>query len=264
MPLLTGLQDTYDALGVRGLFAVACRKLFGWPREICIRSSPAPFPVYLRLRTSDVSIFRTVLRDSEYDLGLDISPRVIVDVGANIGMASIFFAIKYPKARIIAIEPEESNFNLLVKNTRPYRNITAIRAALWNSDGEVSIGLPAPDSYEKWGFQTGIPGEGKARAVTMQTLLDELGVETIDLLKIDIEGAEKEVFEACNWMERVGVLVIELHDRLKPGCRKALESAAGNWRKMERGEMTILFSPILHVTSNSAGCFTLPKSASPR
>jgi FkbM family methyltransferase len=245
MPIFTGLRDTLDTLGVRGLFAVGSRKVFGWPKQLKVKVPTAPFPVHLRLRTSDVSVFRTALRDSEYDLGLSINPNVIIDAGANIGMASIFYAVKYPNARIIAIEPEESNFALLVKNTCSYRNITAIRAALWNCDGEISIGLPAPDSYEKWGFQTGIPGNGKARAVTMQTLLDEIGVETVDLLKMDIEGAEKEVFQSCNWMHRVKVLVIELHDRFKPGCRDAVESAAANWRKTERGEMTVLFSPTL-------------------
>jgi FkbM family methyltransferase len=59
-------------------------------------------------------------------------------------MASIYFTHKYPEARIIAIEAEASNFDVLVKNVEPYPRISAIHAALWNRDGEISINEPDP------------------------------------------------------------------------------------------------------------------------
>jgi len=64
-------------------------------------------------------------------------PDVIVDAGANIGLASICFANKYANATIIAVEPEQSNFELLEENVAPYPNIVPVQAALWYEDSEV-------------------------------------------------------------------------------------------------------------------------------
>jgi hypothetical protein len=66
----------------------------------------------------------------------------------------------------------------------------------------------------------------------------EMNIGSIDLLKVDIEGAEKEVFEDCDWMQHVGCLVIELHDRSKPGCSAAVNSVTREFTSLQRGEMT--------------------------
>ena len=75
---------------------------------------------------------------------------------------------------------------------------------------------------EKWAFavQKDVSGVGTIRGITMNELFDEFGIDRIDLLKLDIEGAEKEVFGSgpTAWLDRVGVIAIELHDCFKPGC----------------------------------------------
>src|SRR6478735_7707633 len=74
-------------------------------------------PIYLRNGSSDVHVFSQVIYDREYELKYRVKPTVIVDCGANIGLATIFFKNKFPDATIIAVEPESSNFKVLQKNT---------------------------------------------------------------------------------------------------------------------------------------------------
>lgn len=94
-------------------------------------------------------------------------------------MASIRFALNYPKAKIIAVEPEASNFAALVRNTRPYKTITAIRAALWCQDGEVGLG--ASNAHPKGAIQIVDNGEQRVPAITMDTLMRETSISSIDL-----------------------------------------------------------------------------------
>ena len=156
-------------------------------------------------------------------------------------MASIYFTHRYPEAKIIAIEPEASNFAVLVKNVQPYPTIIPIHAALWNRDGEISVSEPDPSTgfSGKWGFVTHEGPGVKVRAISMPTLMGEMGIRSVDLLKVDIEGAEKEVFEACTWIQDIRALMIELHDRFRPGCSEAVNSVMQGFSKLQRGEITL-------------------------
>jgi len=191
-----------------------------------------------------------VCGEKQYDPGVpDFSPRMIVDAGAHIGMASISFACRYPRATIIAVEPEPSNFAVLLRNVAPYKKIVPVKAALWKEDGEVCLG--ASDVHPKGAFQIVEHGQIQVRAVTVRTLMRELRIPSIDLLKLDIEGAEKEVFESCDWIESVRTIALELHDRVKPGCRAAVQAAARSFRFEDRGDVTFCFSEMQQFTDRS-------------
>ena len=164
-----------------------------------------------------------------------------MDAGANIGMASIYFAHRYPEAKIIAIEPEASNFAVLARNVQPYPTIKAVHAAVWNRDGEVNVGKPAPETGAsgKWSFVTSRQATGDTiRAMTISSLMREFDVPVIDLAKIDIEGSEQEIFEDTRWLAGLRCMMIELHDRFRPGCSKAVESAMQGFKRSQRGETT--------------------------
>jgi FkbM family methyltransferase len=243
MSILDGIAWYYDLCGVRGIGAAASFQLFDWPRELTVTARGTSHPVHLRMGTSDFCAYKDVLvcREKEYDPRMaDFSPSVIVDAGAHIGMASISFACSYPQARIIAVEPEPSNFAALLRNIAPYQNIVPVNAAIWKDDGEVCLG-PC-EVHPKGAFQIVERGQVLVRAMTMRTLMREMGIQVIDFLKVDIEGAEKETFEACDWIESVRTIAIELHDRVKPGCRAALQMAATDFRFEDRGEVTFCFS----------------------
>ena len=244
MSLWQGLKWYYETCGSRGVYAVGSFRLCGRPRELAIVPLQSNHRVYLRIDTSDFCAYRDVLifKSKSYDPRIsDFSPSTIVDAGAHIGMASILFALKYPRARIIAIEPESSNFAALVRNTAPYKTITPIQAALWRQDGEVTLG--PSNAHPKGAFQIVENGRERVRAIKMDTLMRETGIASIDLLKVDIEGAEIEVFESCPWIRNVRVIAIELHDRVRPGCSSVVKNAARGLRFDQRGEVTFLEQP---------------------
>ena len=234
MSVFDGLKMYYRNFGLRGIFAISAYRLTGMPEEIIARPPGIRYPVHIRVRTADVSIYSSILVGEEYAFELPFTPRVIVDAGANVGMASLYFAHRYPDAKIIAVEPEKSNFVMLAKNVQAYPKIIPVQAALWNWDGEISIS--EPEARSEWGFITREGPGTKVRAITIQTLMREMQISFIDLLKVDIEGAEKEVFEKCDWMQGVRCLMIELHDRFKPGCSEAVSSATLQFSKVQRGE----------------------------
>lgn len=251
MRLLRGLKWYYEVCGVKGILGVSSFRLCGLPRELSVVPAETPQPVHLRIGTSDFCSYADVLirKTKSYIPPLaDFNPQTIVDVGAHIGMSSILFALKYPKARIVAVEPEESNFRALVRNVGPYRNIVPIRAALWRQDGV--IGLTYSDAHPKGSYQVTANGPQVVRAVTITTLMLEAGIESIDLLKVDIEGAEIEVFGDCPWIEKVGVIAIELHDRVRPGCRLVMKTAAADFQCNEMEEVTFFGRRSLALASN--------------
>jgi FkbM family methyltransferase len=206
--------------------------------------------IKIRKNTSDWDAFREVFLKKAYDLGfLNLHPSTIIDGGANVGYASIFFAITYPQARIFAVEPEESNFEMLLRNTRFYRNIIPIRAALWHREEELQI-LDA--TAEKWAFQTVRPNKEKISekvdVLTVDRLIDLGKIDTIDIFKIDIEGAEKELFSANyeKWLEKTNVIIIEVHDWFREGCGDELNNATKSFKfsREERKGHVILFKTV--------------------
>lgn len=185
------------------------------------------FPVFLRRNTTDIQVFNQVFYRNEYDIDFKGEPAVIVDCGANIGMTSVYFANKFPSARIIAIEPEQANFQMLLKNTENYKNIHCLNCGLWNK----STNLEVIDRGEgSWAFivkEVEQETTNSIKAVSVDKIMQMFGIEKIDVLKIDIEGSEKEVFEegAEKWLPNVTTMVLELHDRVKKGCTTALINA---------------------------------------
>jgi FkbM family methyltransferase len=183
------------------------------------------FPIYVRNGTTDVLVYKSIVENAEYDFAVKKEPRIIIDAGANIGLASVFFANKYPNAKIIAIEPEEFNFEMLKKNTAPYFNIYTIKAALWNSICELDLF----GGYDDWGFRLGMDRKESrmerrhlTKTVTIEKIIEDFNIDKIDILKIDIEGSEREVFNNSSaWIDKVNSIIVELHEPIKKGCNKA-------------------------------------------
>jgi len=96
-------------------------------------------PIVIRPRSTDRFVFEQIFLDRDYELPFELSPSLILDAGANVGFASIFFGNRYPDATIIALEPDPANFNSLVANTRGYRHIVPMKIALWNKCERLSL-----------------------------------------------------------------------------------------------------------------------------
>ncbi len=198
----------------------------------------------LRAQTSDIPTFLQIFKDKDYDILMNINPKLIIDGGANVGYASVFFANKFPKAKIIAVEPEESNFQILKENTASYQNIELIKSGIWNKDTYLKV---KDIGLGRWGMtveEVNSKEPGSFKAVTIGQLLKCSGNKEIDILKLDIEGAEKEVFLDTyeEWLSKVNLLIIELHDRIKPGCSETFYSAIRKYHfnQTQKGENIIL------------------------
>ena len=136
--------------------------------------------------------------------------RVVVDCGANIGLTSLSIASRYPNARIFSIEPSLDNFKLLKRNTATVSRILPVHGALvGRARDHVRITTHAP----AWGNFIAKDGEGiEVPAFTVDQIMEHYGISYIDLLKVDIEGGEKEVFANGHFISRVGLVIVELHN----------------------------------------------------
>lgn len=204
-----------------------------------------PTPVVFRPIEEDMSIMKSIFLHEEYRLQIEnFRPRLILDCGGNIGCAAVYFANKYPAAQIYSIEPERDNFTLLRYNTAFYDNIHPIKSALWDKETFIRV---EDRGFGKWGFmtfETTAADPAAIKTATVGRLLADSGFDEIDLLKVDIEGAEKEIFSAPDvddWLSKVNVLTIELHDHMKRGCSYAFFKAISkyNWFFAFRGENLI-------------------------
>jgi FkbM family methyltransferase len=214
-------------------------------RIVIVRPRGREHALALRLGSSDIPTFRKVLVDCEYELPVSFEPKTILDAGANVGLSAVYFASRFPSARIVAIEPERANFELLLRNVAPYPNVTCLRKALVGVPRTVSIVDPGEGS---WAFQAAQVGDERAahidevEGVTVSEVMRTFGWTHIDLLKLDIEGSEKEVFEAGRpWIDSVDIIVAELHDALRRGCSLAFYSATASFRQeFHKGENVFL------------------------
>ena len=197
--------------------------------------------VYIRPGTSDLECLGKVFIHDEYRSPFEQYPKLIVDAGANIGMASLYFAHRYPQAQIVAIEPESSNFEMLRRNCTGVTNVILLQGALWPVCCPLEIENP---TTEAWTFAiTQRPsnyGGAAISAITIANILERTGAKKIDFLKLDIEGSELQLFSegAEQWIDLVETIAIELHDRYRPGCAQAFYSVLASRKFIQeiRGE----------------------------
>jgi FkbM family methyltransferase len=208
------------ALFVRGLSATLKTSL---PQRL-VRFRPTGFSsdVFVRLGTTDCKILEELLVAGTYadipKLPMPKSP-VIVDLGANTGLACAFFLTHFPTARIVAVEPDTANCETFNLNTK----VVGVKASISLTRGFIAATEGMADISRRNGacaFQKCAIGEGAGESipcVSMKRLLEDAGVQEIDLLKCDIEGAEAELFPSCSeWIGRVRYLVIECHGGYMP------------------------------------------------
>lgn len=244
--LWKNLRHYCRSFGWRGVEFALKNRTLKEPVEVAVFCPLATQTVTLRLGTSDLATYEKIFADREYLFAPRTPPKVILDAGANIGLASLFFAARFPAAKIIAIEPEASNFALLLKNTAAFPQIIPIQAALWGEDTSVNVVDPGLD---KWGFQARSAEDvcpdvvcHSVAGMTVDRIMREHNLDFIDILKMDIEGGEIEVFNGGGaWLDRVGLLIAELHERYRPGCDRSLEQVAARFaERWQVGESVYL------------------------
>ena len=181
--------------------------------------------IFLRKASTDSRVFKKIFIDLEYNFPLDHDVKTIIDVGANVGLSAVFFAVKYPNSTIIAVEPELSNFDLLKKNTAGFPNIKPVLGGISNNSGFYRI---KNDQGDHWNFMLENANEttSSGKFYTIDEVMKEYNIASIDFLKIDIEGGEDVLFKNnYSWLSKVGALSIELHDFIIPGSSNSFFKA---------------------------------------
>jgi len=218
-------------------------------------------PATLRRTLGDYSAFWQCLVMQQYDIagiphadGLQALYRallqtgrrpVIVDCGANIGMSCLWFAQAFPEATIVAVEPEAGNFDLLRINTaRLGARAIAVQAAVANAPGRLRLDNPAAGSTA---FRFSADKSGGVPGHTIDELVARVPDGTLFLVKIDIEGGQKFLFEKnTEWIERSALLIVELEDWLFPwegNSQTFISSMAGrNYDYVLHGENILCFN----------------------
>lgn len=199
--------------GLKVLFHSRIRRA---PGIFTVRVPQIKHPVYARKRTSDPNVLQQIFVDREY-APIDDEPGVrwVVDCGANVGYSSIYFLNRFPQCRVLAVEPEPGNVALLRKNLEPYGNrVDIVPAGVWSARTKLVI-VPREEAWATQVRAAQSDEKGDLEAVDMTTLLHRTGAERIDLLKMDIEGSEAEVFsgDVHAWLPRVRTICMEIHGK---------------------------------------------------
>jgi len=259
--ILVGLIECVGLFGAIRLVVAA----FTLPRgsRIRVRVRGLRQPVCVRARGSDTLVFVQVFALQEYNFD-EFAQRtlvddryqailksgrkpLIIDCGANVGFASLWFAARFPEAVIMAVEASPDNFALLRENVAAYPNIIPLNAAIWDVPARMRITNPGDAAWvlEVAPVDATAPltpsGEGGAEidAVTIPDLLQRNPDWAAFITKIDIEGAESALFRSnTGWMPAMAFIAIEVHDRLQP-----FKSVGRNfYREIGKHDVEMVFS----------------------
>jgi FkbM family methyltransferase len=219
------LRNTRQQIGELGPGAAIQFKLQRWrmrlarePGPYRLRSRNAAAPLWVRPDTSDVLVFEQIFVEREYRCldGIETA-QLVIDCGANVGYSSAYFLSRFPESHVIALEPEQGNFECLRRNLAPYAGrVELIQAAVWSHPARLVLESPEFYGGKEWVYRVreACAGEqAEIEATDLGAVWRKAGRPAISVLKMDIEGSEAAVFAAPDqsWLEAVQNLVIELH-----------------------------------------------------
>jgi FkbM family methyltransferase len=172
-----------------------------------------------------------------------ISP-LIIDGGANVGYSALFFAELFPEATIVALEPDPKTFGRLCRNCQGHPKIKPLQAALWRDTNGVKL---QTGEHGSWSHHLGRDGL-EVPSTTLRAVMAAHSISRLLILKLDIEGSEKEVIEADPGVVSSAMcIMIEPHDFMQPGrgCLTPLFAAVADKQvdTVISGENLFLFSP---------------------
>jgi len=182
-----------------------------------LSTSPVPvilrnlqYPFLIRPGTADVGvIINNVVREEYGQFQLATDPKWMIDAGAYIGDTAAYFLSRFHRLKVIALEPSPSSYEIAYQNLKPY--------------GERSLllkkGLSATDQFYRFNGNSigaSIKDTGfEIECTSVPTLLEQFSISRLDILKMDIEGAEDAIFSFNpeTWLGRVDLIIIEIHGK---------------------------------------------------
>jgi FkbM family methyltransferase len=214
------------------------------------------FEATIKLRkrpSSDLNVFAQIYQYEEYKPLVETfrghfsngKKLNIVDAGSNIGLTSVYLSKYFPDSNFITIEPDTSNFESVSYNldANGIQNVVKVKGGLWSKITNLKIVNDFRDQKD-WSIRVEETNEdGDLKAFSIQSLMKEHKFDTIDILKIDIEGSEKEVFTGVgadvSFLVKTKCIAIEIHDEFD--CRTDINEllTSYNFKYFDSGELTI-------------------------
>lgn len=236
-------------------FYLPLKRLLGIKKEsvfaVSLKKLGKVFTVHIT-DGSDIGVLREIFIEEQYAIELATTPKTILDIGSNVGFSVLYFNIKYPDADIYACEPDPRTYKKLMRNIETLQNIHAFNGAIGDVDGLISFYIH-PESSMSSSFidRTGSEKPIKVPTKKLSTFLEEKGLRSIDLVKFDVEGSEFRIFSSFDNMERISVLVGELHLDLIDVSEDSFMSLFGNYScekvKLSSKRYLLKFKKITHV-----------------
>ena len=205
----------------------------------------------LKRNSSDSQVFEQIIEKNEYKPIIEIFkekkiiPNTMIDAGANIGLTCVYFKSYFPDLLITALEPSEDTFKRLTNNINlnNFNKVLLLNKGLWSSPKRLKSDQSFRDGQD-WSFRL-VEASANEPALFEATSIDEIisenNLTTIDFLKIDIEGGEVEIFNdfsTLHWLNQVKVIALEIHDEFN--CREHIETnLAQIFELSHSGELTI-------------------------
>jgi FkbM family methyltransferase len=168
---------------------------------------------------ADVAVLREVFTQNSYDTTC-VDPKIVVDLGSHVGSSVLFFTRRFPAARVLAVEADPRNYRKLVRNVGHLPQVTALNLAVSDKTGDTEMfSAGGLDSWKSStvGEATPFSTVVRVQADTLDSILKRSNITEVDLLKIDVEGAEMQVLRAFDGLSRVRRIVGEAHPDLMGG-----------------------------------------------
>lgn len=191
------------------------------PGSRMITRSPSGKKIILRYGTSDEQVFQGVFLSTEF-LFLSVFKAgdvvSILDLGANSGCTTILLASAFPNATVIAVEPDVDSFDLLVENTRDFGSrVICVNKAVWGEQETLGFSKSPYRGGGHWARRVEpadtMDGNLCVKCTTIDDIMIEHCLKSLDILKVDIEGAEISVLQhGGKWLELLSCVAIELHE----------------------------------------------------
>lgn len=206
--------------------------------------------------SSDLGIVYQVLGKFEYAPVVALveklqlsGPLRIIDAGANVGYASLYFHAAFPQAMLAALEIDPNNARQLEQHVdqNGMKNVRVWQQALWKRNANLEIKRDFRDQSECSFYVEETPGTGDVIGRSLQEICSQMHWTSVDILKIDIEGGERYLFEteelADDLLRATRILAIEIHDefQIRPAILRHLRRH--NFTHFEHGDLTIAYRP---------------------
>jgi FkbM family methyltransferase len=188
--------------------------------RVCPRQ--VSYPLCARLHgSSDMPVFDQIFIRQEYACLRDLKqPSLVLDLGSNVGFSAAYFLSVFPKAFVVAVEPDDRNLAMCKSNLAPYGNrVLLLHGAVWSGSTSLRLLRGTCGDGLDWATQVAEcneeAGKDNVQAWDVGSLIDMSGFSVVDLLKVDIERAELSVFGESSglWLRKVRNICIELHGK---------------------------------------------------